>query len=274
MLVRKLISAIVILVPAAAFSQVSGAESQIRSGLMNWAGSGLIRIKMDGAVSYAGRRDDFRVIYNRSLTYNTNGSLLEQVEITETKNGQLVQRIVGDGMTLYSFNVRKNEVATSTYGKYDAGATDYVSKLNDGVASVVSGQATQLVRIVRDMYHPGGTTFRNWMPGGTWQNLNTAGAHNDPLNPNRRYFVTPTMSYWLITAGNPMNKSMAFEMDSSSGSQKLGFIYYTETIRIGDDLRWTDWQLGVETPLAFGKGTFEFVPPANARIIPGPKIAP
>lgn len=258
----------------AAFAICQSPASRVQIGLAQWAGGTNLKLRLSGTVRQGQRQDAIEVQLLRQFSYSTTGVPVEKIEIIENINGILAQRIVADGMTLSSWTPSANQVSSSTYGSYSPQAQDTPTRLGDGLASIATGYCGYPVRFYRDIFFASGPTFRTWMPGGTAQMLNGVGVHPDPVNPNRNYVVSPNAQFALFTMGQPANRSLAFEFDSSSGSEQMTFAYYTERKPVGAEIRVVDWQMSFSSPAQFPAGTFTFVPPVGARLVAGPKIGP
>src|SRR5262249_7329177 len=99
------------------------------------------------------------------------GRPMAKVQLVVVMNNLEIYRIIGDGITLYSYDERRNEYSASRYGNY-AGAqpSDYVNALLSSVRSQLQGQSAYPGRLLSEVYAGEDARYTSWIPGTAIEN--------------------------------------------------------------------------------------------------------
>ena len=159
---------------------VTGPEAMVREAYENQRQNSDLVLEMRGTDTRAGSTATIHaVLYWRlSADPRTNQSSRAQVELdvsdVNAKGEDVLRmRIVGDGTSLYRYDVARREVSTSLYGFYGttppAGyAGSDAPKLLAQLRSATPGLSAYLVRLLEEM-NPAGSgyadRYADWMPG-------------------------------------------------------------------------------------------------------------
>ncbi len=248
------------------------ASVAVRDAFKTLSSSSSIRVRMSGTETIGSASIPVVGELYWSLGYEASGAPLAKVEYNEYRDGYLVQRSVGDGKTFYCYSPFKNEYWVASYGTH--GPTTparYLANLVDDLTASMKGSATYLARLLRETYVVNG--FRAWIPGAN-ENLlvDGEGAYFDPLVKGRTFIATSSVEYGLFWFGNPVKKSLAFEFALGSATgRELKRIYYAELSSVQAAPRLIEWRADLFTNFIPAATNFVFIPPANARVIVGPR---
>jgi hypothetical protein len=94
----------------------------------------------------------------------------------------------------------------------------------------------------------------------------------DPLVPTRYYAATDAVDYAHFWFGNPVKKSLAFEFSLiGAAGRELKTIYFAEASTLSGTARLVEWRADLNLNFVPAANNFIFIPPANARILVGPR---
>lgn len=197
-------------------------------------------------------------------TQDAKGNPLAQLELREFKNGEPNRRIVGDGISRWTYDLLRKEYSVSRYGNESAyDAAKYLPGLLQKFSSSLQGTQSAMGRLLKDVY--GGDTVRvsDWLPNATPELLVYATA--DPVNPLRTYVPTETDAYILLARPGVRNRSYCFHLaETPSGTWAVKQIFFAESYK--DQLA-VDWTMDIYTGAIPADANFVFTPPASARPI-------
>ncbi len=280
MLVRKIIFPAIMGLAASSFCQVPTTNAEIVLAMQRFATSPTLKLTLDGTETINRRGKTFHVETSLLVANSPSGTVVGLIEIVEYQNGQMTQRTVGDGQTLWIYNVQSLEYMAMPYGILGGDPSSYFAKLSDGIGSYVEGFGTYPVRFLRDILYrrdtfgSSGATYRSWVPGFVpvqFSNINQS--FPDPINPSRVYRPDQTKFFVHNANGANPSKSITFEFEIGNSSNQLTSCYFSELTSVGNRNRLVDWQMGVlSSGLSFPPETFQFIPPKRARAVPLPKI--
>ena len=93
---------------------------------------------------------------------------LQKITMREYRNGAQVHRTVGDGTTLWSLNLLRNEYIAHNYGVYNGVQPgEYRLDLLQHFNSLSKVPANYAARLLREIYGDVDPAFRSWPPGAT-----------------------------------------------------------------------------------------------------------
>jgi hypothetical protein len=188
-------------------------------------------------------------LYLKSTQINPQRELF-QLDYQEFRGNplKLNQRVVADGVTIWSYNQNRNEYSSAIYGRY-AGPQpqDYRDQaLNALNASVTSGIGSYMARLVQQTYGGVSATYRHWIAPSTYPTpqptIDANGVH-----------------YWLGPQAQPRRT-----LDFFIPGQDLQSIVYREANPAGVPV---DAVIvpHTEADLLTQPGLFIFQPPAGAK---------
>jgi hypothetical protein len=268
--VRKLLSASIIALSCVSAAQTAE-ELAVSDGLKQLATSATLQVNLVGKEWIGSNAKDITAQGNFWNTFRPDGLEVRMAEVVEFEGAILTQRVVGDGITLYSFNPRRNEYTTSVYGSFDGVPTGYTAKLNTGLATQIKGHASSIVRIVSDIHSARmNTSYRSWTPGFAPRTIDTA-PEADPLVPARQYTPTPATYYVQFSLRQPLRKVITFELNRSDNA--ILNMYFAAVSSMGSKTKLVDWTMTFRTGLSFTRAEFQFVPPTTAKAITGPDLS-
>jgi hypothetical protein len=187
--------------------------------------------------------------FNNSLYWSHEAAPTStKTELQEFIDGVQIRRVVGDGNSLWSYDLKRKEYAASIYGNYtDTPGQNYERTLLGLLNGTARGTSSYIARLVREVYQPGDTAgYRSWAPGYVPTQLTTV--TNDPIVSTRVY--APSSSNVYIAYGTDQattNRSLVFELtyNSIDDDYDLTHVFYAERSGQGPTARLTDWTMDV-----------------------------
>lgn len=253
-------------------AQVTDPATQaVKWAFQTFGANSSVRVRLDGTETIGTSTIPVvgELYWNRS--YDANGQPVAKMEYTEYRDGFLVQRSVGDGTTFYCYSPFKNEYWVANYGSHGPfNPARYLANLVDDATAGMKGSATYLGRLLREVYVVNG--YRAWIPGAQ-EMLLTDGQPPvaDPVVGSRTYAAGPNTEYGLFWFGKPARKSLAFQFDVNGSTRDLKAIFFAEASSLQGTPRLVEWRADIYTNVVPAANNFVFIPPANARIIVGPR---
>lgn len=174
-----LFSALALASVAAAQRPADYREAMVWDAYQNFRNNDLLKFEMTGTDTVGRVSTPVHVVmYYRLLTDSRTGRKSKaEVDLdvyTATTTGEvLTMRIVGDGKTLYRYDIPRREVTSTTYGYYgNVEPANYVGsdapKLFSQLRAETPGVASYAVRLLAEM-NPAGLDFSprfaDWLPG-------------------------------------------------------------------------------------------------------------
>jgi hypothetical protein len=199
-----------------------------------------------------------------SFSIGASGSKeVDQIEMLQYTNSTLVSRVVGDGDTLWTYDLAHKTYSAIRYGGY--GATrpaSYRLALLYAVDLAATREAAYVAHFLRDVYHTDGSgnlvpEYRSWMPSVTTPTDLPQGPQVDPVNPNVTYDGTPTTDFVLYN-GSP-NRTIAFQLqdDPPNANRALATITFDDVSTVGSQKAYTSWVLTPYTQALFAPANFQ-----------------
>ena len=175
---------------------------------------------------------------------------MAKIEMLITLNDVEIYRIVGDGVTLFAYDERRNEYSASRYGNYaNAQPASYVNTLLASVRSLLQGQNVYAGRLISEVYAGEGSRYTSWIPGA---------------------FVENTGAIVRYTLGNPVHRSFEFGYTNVPPNVVLNTIDFYDHVDRGSVSRDINWQMTLTSfDVALSDVTFSFAPPSGARAVVG-----
>lgn len=249
MLSRLLVLACLGFTAATALSQVAPAEQPIQSALTGLRTHAGLQVVLSGTQSAGEASETFTttLYWFESIE---DGRPVVRVEVVGDKNAAEVFRIVGDGVTLWAYDARRNEYSATRYGNYrGAQPENYVNALLGALGSMIEGRSALPVRLLNQVYGGESARYRSWLPGAT------------PVNSGISV---------LYQLGSPVRRRLEFRYTGVDPAVLIDSIDYYDRVELGSIVRETTWQI---SPLSLdavpAEANFSFVPPAGSRAIAG-----
>ncbi len=204
-------------------------------------------------------------------TIDPNGQPIAKLESTEYANQVLRSRTVGDGTTLWAYDVLRNEYNATRYGSINSPTqpADYFQVLLQGYGSHSKGPGSFPARLLREVYGGGFAQFKSWLISPNEQIVGNGQIAADPVAATGRTYVgTPDTRFVIFWVGAPATRSAVFEIyrDPNNPIDTLVRIYYADLSSVGTNARLVEWQMSIQ-PTTPAANNFIFIPPAGARSI-------
>ncbi len=228
--------------------------------------------------------------YRSELTYSDSVGGVQHAEIMEflgpiatpDPSLPLTRRLVGDGTTMWGYNVPRNAYTALRYGVYKGALTGtYRDDFFHALTSASYGQSSPVARVLADVYEAGSALFKPWFAGSApmvalsystpwmaappyWPTAPTGSGYPDLVDSTLIYTPTPTVQYQFVYEPT-IQRSLAFEVtqDTTTGNWILTGIYSNQQFATG----MAQWHLTVNRTPTIAPNTFTFIPPANSRAL-------
>jgi outer membrane lipoprotein-sorting protein len=250
--VMKRLSLLVACLGIMSLTHADEASDWVRAGLEDLNTQKTISIDLAGTYTYGDTVQALRTQLFFKTSFDTDGKQIDRLECVDYVDGTMTHRIVGDGMTLWSFNVDTNQYSATTYGSYTkVQAEGYARKLFQGFMSESKGQTTYLARLMLDARGYDLVKYSPWIPAAT---------------PEVANFVTSIRVRYLD--GNPAKRILTYLVSNgSTGVYKLTALGYWDTSTLGAKQRSTQWLANITTEVKIDDSHFVFNPPIGAKPI-------
>ena len=240
--------------------QIDPNELTFQKVLSQLSSSTSLFVQITGSTTYRGKSTPI----TSSLSWSTNNDGTKQViqvELQEFVNNILVKRIVGDGDTLWIYNLPAHEYSAMSYGGSGKVRPDgYQLHLLDDLSWATTGQSAYLAKFLKQTFNNGGT-YSSWMPGIDSQGLPQGATSYDPINSNITYIPNPTDNFYLYD-GSP-KRSIVFEIVTQAQPNGLlpidvlQNIYLNQVDQVGRYQKYTHWQLTPYSNVTFTPDIFK-----------------
>ena len=236
--------ACVALIASSAFGQIKPEEQSIEQAFEGLRPHPGLQITHTGSTHVGPSELTFKSISTLFQDVE-DGRPMIKVEMVIFVNDLEIYRIVGDGVTLYAYDERRNQYSASRYGTYNgAQPAAYINSLLSTLRSLLQGNAVFPGRIFSEVYAGEDARYTSWIPGTAVENTGTI----------VRYVL-----------GNPVHRSLEFSYSNIPPNVVLNSIEYFDHVDLGAVSRDNDWTITLQSfDLALSDVTFSFVPPAGA----------
>jgi hypothetical protein len=262
-----------LLASASAIGQSPGsASAAVQDSFEALAGSRAVRVRVSGYDSLGRTSKTLADELHWWQIRDARNQLVAKSELTSYRDGAMVQRAVGDGVSFYSYNPQRNEYWVTRYGSHGNTVPQrYLENLTEDFTSAMTGSNVYLARLIRESYVLG--QFRNWVPGGSEYLLTKNDpATADPVIPTRVYQATDATDYAMFWIGSPARKSIVFELKKGGPTgYELSRIFFAERSAVGSVNRVVDWIAEIYVNFIPAAENFVFVPPSDSKPIVGPR---
>jgi hypothetical protein len=168
----------------------------------------------------------------------------------------LVQRIIGNGETVWNYDHKGREYSASQYGGYGAARPqNYTRDLLQIVNAAAKGQGTWATKMLRELHANTSVSYKTWMPGITPYEL-PDGPNHDPVWYDRVYLGTPSIDFVMYNGAPRRTIVFQLEDDPPSDIYRLSAIYFNERSKIGNSDRLVEWKLTPYKGIAFDNKNF------------------
>ncbi|MDR3689489.1 MAG: hypothetical protein P4L46_08935 [Fimbriimonas sp.] len=235
-------------------------ETTFQTVFSQLASNETLFLQLNGAVNYGSKITP--IISTLAWSTSTSGAKpIAQLELQEFTNGVMMKRIVGDGDTLWSYDMVAHTYSATSYGgSGSTRPTDYQQDLLSDLNWATTGQTAYLAKLLRQVYSTTGT-FISWMPGVRSQNLPQNVPVNDPINPYQSY--SPTANDWFYLYNGSPKRSIVFEIVPQAQSSglppidTLQNIFFSQVDQLGASVRFTHWQVTPYPGVTFSTEIFQ-----------------
>ena len=205
------------------------------------------------------------------LQVNYAGEQRSFFEQNSFRGPTLLQRTVGDGTLLWSFNAVQNEYTKSLYGAFSGQQPDtYLQKLMNGIQTSARAGDNHPVRLLKECFGSDVVRAKSWAPGAYVHEI-TEGkpALQDPIS-GETYVAGQGYDYVAYELGSPIRRSVVFERyyDQTHLNWEFGRIWVNEITNINGQMRKLMIVMTATGIDASPTGTsFTFRPPMGAKPI-------
>ncbi len=235
-----------------ALSAVASAQTatQVMSSAMSrFAANERIGMEQAGSIVTGGNRVNFSVVAYFMQEPDSKDSTAF-LDATFFRNGQVVTRVVGDGVELWKFNPARNEFSASKYGDTVGHPTTLLASQSQ---QHFRGESAIIARLFADSWLTSRTKSGAWMPyvplGETWVEFND----------------DKSLATVNVEAGKPVHTSMRYELSADGPGWRLDRIDYRRDDKRGTEARSTEWTVDLYEMSSFGpEVNFRFSPPRGA----------
>ncbi len=251
---RRFVVPLLALLSPCAFGQLSVGDQQVQNGLQALNSATTIFTQLSGTEAFNGAKN----YLNDSAYFNlsvTGDRVLAQVEVVCYNAGKPYLRIVGDGVTLWRYDYLNNTYSATVYGTYSGPQPyDYSNTFFRYLSAISEGYISYQTLLLKQIYGTNGASYQSWMPG---------------ITP-----VVDAEENVTYSMGQPPRRTITFSFGLAgvmTGS--LQSISYDDVANVGRSKKTIDWSMTIVSNLAIDPLEFKFVPPAQARLIAGPRIS-
>ncbi|MEA2552809.1 MAG: hypothetical protein QOJ65_985 [Fimbriimonadaceae bacterium] len=232
-----------------AFGQIKPAEQTLQRAFETLRGHAGLQVTLDGTQQIGDTTTAFKTV-TYWFSDIEDGRPMTKMEMIGYVNGSETFKLVGDGVTLWTYDKLRNEYSSSRYGNYRGEhPKNYVSALLATVRSYIKGQASYPIRLLGEVYGGEGARYTSWMPGTTIEDNGQA------------------IRYML---GSPVRRRLEFWYTNLSPSVIINHIDFSDQVSFGSSTRDIDWSMSpVSFDVMVSAADFEFVPPPNSRAVVG-----
>ncbi len=219
-------------------------------------------LQLNGSVTFHGKVTP--VVSNLSWSANTAGTTpTMQVDLKSYVNGALVKRIVGDGSTLWSYDLKQHQYSATSYGGTPglARPEGYVSHLLSDLNWAATGSDGYLAKLLRQIYNPANLNYESWMPGIPTIQLRQGIPQKDPVNPDVIYYPSAGNDFYFYNASprRTIVMQIASGLTSPTGGAPvsgLENVYFNQLDMVGKDSKLTQWIITPYSGIVFDQDLF------------------
>jgi hypothetical protein len=230
-------------------AQIKPQEEPIQHGFETFRSHPGIKLTLDGVQQIGDTSTPLRTI---TYWYQDveNGRPMAKLEMQGFVAGVQTYEIVGDGVTLWAYDLTRSEYSASRYGNYNGNQpAGYVNSLLGSLRSMIKGYAAYPVRLLSESYGGENARYTTWAPGGS---------------------IEDTGLLIRYSLGNPVWRSMDFSYSFGSPYVNVTQIDYFDEVFFGGQARDINWTLTpLSSDVAPTGANFQFVPPTTARPVSG-----
>lgn len=253
--------------------QYSREEDTIHSAFATFRTQPEVMIAIDGTDQLGSRTN---VIYSNAFFKwdPAQPNSFAKTELNEYLNGARMKRIVGDGMTLWSYDFAKNTYSASRYGSYGAAQPQgFRASMLFELTNATSGPSVFLARTLREIFSGDFAQYRSWFPMAQITVVSDVAPTRsmvDPIVPSRSY-TGDQLNFYVVYTYNPrVRRSGAFHFSRSDVTKPwtLAEVFYADGTSLNASTpRLVDWRMTFHTGMLPASTNYVFVPPTNARAI-------
>ena len=254
-------------------------ETTIQAALQQLSSQQTLFLQLQGSILYHGNSVPLitNLSWNSFLGGATGTYLTDQVEMETWVNGVLTKRLVGNGTTLWSYDLKNRVYSATNYG--GSGTTrpgTYVTDLLNDLNWAATSNDAYLTRLLRQIYNPvsttsnvddpsynpSGITYASWMPGVPSVQLPATNPTTDPINNQVVYSPSAADNFFLYN-GSP-RRSITFEVLNGTPAvgttvipETLETVYFNQLDTVNHFQRLTSWQIKPYTGFTFATTLFQ-----------------
>jgi len=245
-------------------------------------------LQLAGTVTYHGKQTVLGTDLYWSSTVSGTGataSTTYQVDIESHTNGVLTKRIVGDGNTLWSYDMLLHQYSATSYGGTPglARPTNYLLNLLESLNLLTMSNDAYLTKLLRQIYNPANTTnglytssqvginengytgaiyYSSWMPGVPSYQLLQGNQVADPVNPAQVYYPSASADYYAYNASPKRTIVFLFSPGTTvtaSGTPPvsgLTTVYFNQAETLSGYTRLVQWTITPQPVTTFSTSLF------------------
>lgn len=247
-------------------------EPVIQDALTKFAFNQSLFLQLNGSITYRGKVTPLVTnLYWNTIRSGSRQTL--QVDMESYSNGVLIKRIVGDGDSLFSYDLLLHQYSATLYGsnnptqvRRDTYQVDLLNALNLE-ANGNDGYLTKLLRQIFTIVPTAGgglaSNFTSWMPGVPTFHLLQGNPVPDTISPNVTYYPSAGLDYYAYNT--TPKRTIVFEIASDTTVDETGRsvnglvnVYFNQMETINRFGRLIQWVITPYSGFAFS--TSQFVP--------------
>jgi hypothetical protein len=227
------------------------AKEWVVAGLTNLRDQSSIYIDLAGTQTVNGDTVNLRTTFLYKKEVDTSGKIYERLECLDYMGTTLTQRIVGDGINLWSYDPINNTYTVTRYGSYGtlAAGANYTRNLLQAFMSAAKGRSVYIARLMLDAKSGTSVVYTPWLPASYAEVTNYS-------NVTRVRYLD----------GNPTKKIITYLVAPDGlGGGVMTLIGYWDSVQSNNKLKTTTWLANITTNATIDPSHFSFSPPAGAR---------
>ena len=239
-------------------------EAVLQNALSQMSQQPSLYLQLNGSITFHNKVTP--LITNLAWSNSTVGTTqLLQVDIETYVNGVETKRIVGDGNTLWNYDLSLHQYSATSYGGTPGLARPeyYLQNLLSDLNGAATGNDGYLTKLLRQIYTQPVSNYTSWMPGVTCYQLPQGGYPvADPVNPDRTYYPSASDDYYLYNASP--KRTIVFEIApgvsnnaNGQGVSGLENVYFNQLETVTRYPRLVQWVITPYTGFTFATTLFE-----------------
>lgn len=236
-----------------------------------------LTLTVEGAEANGNTTIPYDATYNWFSEIDQLNQPVAQLDSAEYRDNKFLWQTVADGVTLWNYNPKFNEYASSNYGAYGAQQpATYHRNLVRSLYATARGPAVWASRLLQDLYGSESGSYSPWSPGAVETVLEAGdGSWTDALT-GRDYTPTPTRDYVIYELGDPVRRSIVFErrlatLPDNTQGWTLSAVYVGDQIS-GKVSRLVDLVITPVSATTKPDLDFVFSPPAGSKSVSGSRV--